>query len=167
MTFIPSDKHKLISRWGLPAFAGLACCMGLLGTQNTLAVWDRMSERQTLARVAEQHDQLEARRSATHQIAEIQQQEAVSEAHQAAQILDYSCGTRLNNFKLNPGRVDGDLIAWGIDPTDPIYNPQPGRWHPLWSEAGQLAGAIRDGSIVTIDSMPGMDAGRICTNGTL
>lgn len=141
--------------------------MGVLGAQNTLAIWDAMSDRRAQTELAVQREQLQARKLAEQQIAEIEQQEAISQAHQAAQLLDYSCGTRLNDFRLQPGTVDQDLINWGIDPTDPIYNPQPGRWYPLWSEAGQLVGAVKDGSILTIDSAPGMDAGQMCSTGNL
>lgn len=167
MTFIPTDRHKFIGRWGLPILAGFASCMGLLGTQNTLAVWDRMSERETLARVAIQHQQLQARQTTEQELAQIEQRAAISEAHQKAQILDYSCGTTLTNFKYNPGSVDGDLIAWGIDPTDPVLNPRPGQWHPVYSEAGQLVAAVRNGQIVTVDTLPDMDAGVMCSTGLL
>lgn len=167
MTFIPADKHKFIARWGLPLLAGFSSCMGLVGAQNTLAVWDRMSERETLARVSSQNQRLQNQQTTEQELLQIQQRDAISQAHREAKILDYSCGTKLNNFQYNPGSVDGDLIAWGIDATDPIYNPRPGFWHPIYAESGHLVAAVRDGSIITIDTFPGMDAGAMCSNGQI
>ncbi|MBD2261393.1 hypothetical protein [Pseudanabaena sp. FACHB-2040] len=167
MNFIPTDKHKAVSRWGLPVLAGFSACMGLLGTQNTLAVWDNMSERETMTRVSVQRSQLRAQEKTEAELAQIQQRAQLSDAYQRANVLDHTCGVRLNRFRYNPGTVDQDLINWGLNPTAPIFNPALGRWYPLYAESGHLVAAVKDGAVITIDTEPAMSAGKMCTFGQL
>ena len=167
MNFIPIDKHKFVSRWGLAVLTGFSACMGLLGAQNTLSVWDNMSERQTMARISAQRSQVQAQQQAQAQLAEIERQAQISAAYNRANILEHTCGTTLSRFRYNPGTVDDDLIRWGINPQAPVFNPNPGRWYPLYDESGYLVAAVRNGSIITRDSEPAMSAGAMCTFGEL
>jgi predicted membrane metal-binding protein len=167
MNFIPTDKHKFISRWGLSALAGFSACMGLLGAQNTLSHWDTLSQSETTTRVANQFTREQTKRRTEAELAQIEQRSQISDAFQRANVLDHSCGTTLSRFRYNPGTVDDDLIRWGINPQAPVFNPNPGRWHPIYAESGHLVAAIRNGSIITIDSKPSMSAGAMCTFGEL